>query len=190
MILRNGLGLLLCCSVAIVVLAFFSFPARSQSREDAPVSSESNIQWNARRVEHGGAVLHVLVPDSVSSDTIPLSVMLDNRGHEVFQVGETGYLLDCKVSVIGDDGNPISYSNEGASLFVNGEHSQYGLLRFSQGRTRHWQYDVAQALEPMKPGTYALTLDARIQFPDPDTNKFLAPVTISAKEISFTIPGI
>src|SRR5687767_5507368 len=99
---RNAVRLVVCRGVAMVAIALFSLPARPQNGEVPPVAAESDVQLNARRVEHRGAVLHVIMPESVTSDMILLTVMLQNRGREVFQVGETGYLLDSKVSVISD----------------------------------------------------------------------------------------
>ena len=186
MSLRNAFGMLLCA--AVVVIAFLSSPARSQSRDDGSESAASNVQWHARRVEHRGAVLHVLVPETVvASNAVPLNVMLKNGGKGTFQVGETGYLLDCKVSVVDDGGKPVAYSSMGTALFADGDFSQYAKLRFLPGRIRHWQYDIAQAFESFKPGRYRLTLTAKLQFQDPDANEFLAPVTVTAKQIPFTV---
>src|SRR5688572_6687059 len=111
MVLRN----VVCCSIAVLVLTVFLLPAKSQNRDDGTPSNspktvaESDVQWNIMRVAHENARLHVLIPESVTSDKIPLTVIMQHRGSAKpdFQVGETGYLLDCKMTVIGDDGKPV-----------------------------------------------------------------------------------
>ena len=155
--------------------------------EEEPDRSGSETQWNARRVESDGAMLIVLVQNKSWGGSIPLTIVLTNRGNSSFRAGETGYLLDCKITIATENGIVVPYTTTGTNIFGDGERSQYARRLYEPGKTHTWDINLAKFLQPLKPGKYFMTLETKIEFGGAQTGEPTKVVTISAKQIELNV---
>src|SRR5262245_10425733 len=112
-------------------------------RAETPVS---DVAFNARKVACDGVKLFLLMPTEVAPDEIPLTAILENCGRTDFLCGETGYLLDCNLTLRDGRGEAVPYTTSGGNLFGPGprNHSQYALVKYERGEIRKWEYNVAK----------------------------------------------
>ena len=154
----------------------------------AALSVQSDTKWNGRRVEDDAALLHVMVPASPKPDLIPMSVTLGNRGQATFHGGASGYLLDCKLTLMSADGIKVPYTNQGKNLFSDNSHGgQHVTVQYAPGTYHHWQYNLSKAFGPLGPGSYRLDLEAKLWFGDRTDHKSLKVVVLKAKQLDFEI---
>lgn len=179
---------------ALLIGTAFAIPPAAVSADEAKppeqVSAESSIAWNARRIEHDGAILHVLIPASPATAAISLCVTLENRGRKEFECVESGYLLDCTLMLTDAIGQNVPYTNLGSNLFSENRPGggQSACVQYTPGKTRSWLYDLSGAFERLKAGKYQLTLKATIYFCDPETKDCTKVVKLTAKDIELTVP--
>ena len=140
-------------------------PTRAMADDDA------ELTWIARRAEHEGAVLWVLMPEVVTPKSMPIRVIFANDSKLDCRLGETGYLVDCKINLVAEDGQRVPFTQHGMSLFSEGYNggNQYGVGDLAPGGSRRWKYDLATVFTPLKPGKYLLSLEtAQLRFKDTD----------------------
>lgn len=150
--------------------------------------ADSKRKWTARRIERDGGVLRLLVPEEAASIDLPLNVIIENRGKGRLLCGETGYFLDCVVTLTSKDGGRVPYSQIGRAVFSHVEdRKQYAHVTFTPGQLRSWEFNLADAFEPLKKGEYVLTLEAAVRLENPKTKEFTDRVQMIARDVSIVV---
>lgn len=165
------------------------------ARKDEAERRENGMKWSARRIASGTCVMRVMVPEASSNQDLPLDAVIENRGSRRVKLGETGYFLDCKVTLKTKAGTDIPYKTLGRYVFGEPpDRHQYGVPVLSSGQARSWQFNLAEAFEPLAPGEYLLTLKAKVTFEDknaradmPESKKFTERVELVVEDLAFEV---
>ncbi len=148
----------------------------------------SSDDWRARIVQSDGLSLSVSLPALVTSKQLPLQLVLFNMGEKVAQAGETGYTLDCKITLQTENGRIWKFTRLGDGLFGEKENGgQYAFIRLRRGNARHWEYNLAEAFEELTPGKYRLTLETKVEFRNNVSGEFSDTKTLVAKDLLFQV---
>lgn len=139
--------------------------------------------------------MRVLVPQASDASDLPIDVTIENRGARRFLTGETGYFLDCIVTLTNKDGKQIPYTKHGEYVLSGRRDAgQYGLHTYSSGHSRSWMFNLAEAFELLPDGEYCLTLTVKIVFETkdakadvPESQKFTDSVKLSVKNLEFVV---
>jgi hypothetical protein len=177
-----------------------AFVARPHISEPAPYDKtgaaaqpqhttiNSSDDWRTRIVQSDGLSLSVSLPATAEPQHLPLQLVLFNRGEKVAQIGETGYFLDCKITLQTEGGRIWKLTQRGDYIFGEKENGgQYGFIRLRRDNARRWEYDLAEAFEKLTPGKYRLTLQAKVEFRNKMSGEFSDTKTLVAKDLPFQV---
>jgi len=178
----------LLCIVCLALVVLYR-PCYGGDQPEIHHRLESNQPWNARRIEHDGLVLFVLVPATIRDGQIAVDVILVNRTQDDVFAGETGYFLDCRVELTTESGEKIGYSKIGHSLFSGEEWrgGQYADIMLPPGGIHRWKFNFAKAFRNLAPGTYKLSLQTTLRR-STDAKRQAHQTTLGANDIPFEVP--
>ena len=143
---------------------------------------------NGQTVEHNGLVLSVSIPATAAPGSVPLELTLVNRGRNVAQVGETGYTLDCKMTIRTKNGRACRFTPLGNTLFGEKESgAQFALIRLEKGQIRRWKFNLAKAFKELTPSSYLLTLEANAEFCNSPSAVFSETKTLIVRKLPFQV---
>ena len=163
---------------------------RSSNTADGMSQVQSDTSFSCGRVDVDGLVVAVTIPRAEVANKLRLGVIVGSRGRNRILCGETGYFLDCNVTITGKNDTSVAYTTLGSFLFdpkVPNRFSQYARRTLSPGNALFWEIDLASVFEKLDPGDYALSLDADVSFYEGDSPKPVKSVNVATKRIPFTV---
>lgn len=149
---------------------------------------ESQSEWIATQIAANGGRLWLLTPQTSTTGHVPLKAFVENRGKAKLRCGDTGYFLECVATLSTKNGKAVPYTSVGRVAFTEQlARGQFAYIVLTPGKMRSWEFNLADAFEPLEDGEYLLSLDAKLQFEGPGTEEYGPVVSVSARNIKITI---
>ena len=143
---------------------------------------------SGENVQSDGLSLSLSLPATTVPGNVPLKIVLCNRGGKAAQIRETGYTLDCRITLRTEKGRVCRFTRLGDMLFGEKENgAQSAIVRLQNGQVRHWNFNLAKAFEELTPGKYVLTLEANAKFCDSASKAFSDTRTLVVKDLQFQV---
>ena len=94
-----------------------------------------------------------------------LNVFAVNESGLSLEFGESGYFLDCSISVTTDSREVVPYTEIGQQIFAGkepeGGWQQYAEITVPPGGTHHWSTPLSEIFRSFAPGKYELTVEVK-----------------------------